>query len=166
MLPEPLHPAIVHFPIVLAVFAPLLFVAAFAAIHTGRAPKRIWLAVVVFQVVVTLSAWVAVETGENEEDRVERVVAERHIEAHEENAERFLVISGLVIPLAIAGGWLAGTLGTALRAATIVVSLATLAAAGATGHSGGELVYTHGAAAAYVQPGADGPAAGGHHDDD
>ena len=166
MLPEPLHPAIVHFPIVLAVLAPLCAIAVFAAIRAGWLPQRSWVAVIVLQVAVTLSAWVAVETGEHEEDRVERVVAERHIEAHEENAERFLVISGLVIPLAIAGGWLAGTLGTATRVATIVMSLAALAAAGATGHTGGELVYAHGAAAAYVQPDADGPGPAGDHDDD
>jgi uncharacterized membrane protein len=166
MLPEPLHPAIVHFPIVLAVLAPLCFMALFAAIHTGRLPQRSWIAVIVLQLALTFSAWVTIETGEHEEERVERVVAERHIEDHAENAERFLVIAGLAIPLAIAGAWFSGTIGTATRAATIVMSLAALAAAGVTGHTGGELVYKHGAASAYVQPGAARSGPAGDHDDD
>ena len=54
-------------------------------------------------------------------------------------------------PLA-AAGLLGGPIGTVNRALTIALSVAALAAAGAVGHSGGELVYRHGAAAAYVQP--------------
>lgn len=170
MLPDPLHPALVHFPLVLAVFAPLLAAAAFWAIHTGRASQRVWLAVVVFQIVLAVSAWTAVETGEDEEERVERVVAEQHIEEHEENAERLLVMAGIVIPLAIAGGWLGGTLGLASRGLTVVLTLGTLAAAVSTGHTGGQLVYEHGAAAAYVKTGGaaspDGHPVRGDHDDD
>jgi hypothetical protein len=54
MLPDPLHPAVVHLPMALAVLIPAL----------------------------------ALETGKDEEDRVERVVSEDLIEAHEEAAER------------------------------------------------------------------------------
>jgi hypothetical protein len=77
-------------------------------------------------------------------------VAERHIEEHEEAAERFLALAALVLPLA-AAGMLSGRVGTINRALTIALSLAALVAAGYTGHSGGELVYRHGAATAYAQ---------------
>ena len=168
MIPDPLHPAIVHFPIVLAVLAPLLAAATFWAIHSGRLPGRSWLGIVLLQVLLAGSAWVATETGEREEDRVERIVAERHIEEHEEAAERFLVLAALVLPLA-AAGMLAGSVGTINRVLTIVLSLAALGAAGSAGHSGGELVYRHGAAAAYTQSGAAQTglplADTGHHDD-
>ena len=152
MVPEPLHPAIVHFPIVLAVLAPLLAAAALWAIHSRRLPARSWLGIVALQAVLVCTAWAATESGEWEEERVERVVAESHIEDHEEAAERFLVLAALVFPLA-AAGLLAGPVGAINRALTVALSLAALGAAGAAGHSGGELVYRHGAAAAYVQPG-------------
>lgn len=151
MIPDPLHPAIVHFPIVLAVLAPLLAAAAFWAIRSGRLPRRSWVGVVILQAVLVGTAWMATETGEHEEDRVERVVAERHIDAHEEAAEQFLALALLVVPVA-AAGLLAGTIGTVGRGLTIALSLAALIAAGVTGHTGGELVYRHGAAMAYAQP--------------
>ena len=168
MIPDPLHPAIVHFPIVLAVLAPLLAAIAFWAIGSGRLSRRAWLAVVVLQVVLVGSAWIATETGEHEEDRVERVVAESHVETHEEAAERFLALAALVLPLA-AAGMLSGRIGAINRALTIALSLAALGAAGYTGHSGGVLVYRHGAAAAYTQPAAGqtrSPMAYSDHDED
>jgi uncharacterized membrane protein len=151
MIPDPLHPAIVHFPIVLALLAPILAAATLWAIHSERMPRRGWLAIIVLQVVLVCTTWAATETGERDEERVERVVAERHIETHEEAAERFLVLAALVLPLA-AAGLLAGPIGLVNRALTVALSLAALGAAGAAGHSGGELVYRHGAAVAYVQP--------------
>ena len=109
MIPDPLHPAIVHFPIVLAVLAPLLAAGAFWAIQSEHLPRRSWLGIVILQVVLVGTVWIATETGEHEEDRVERVVAERHIEEHEEAAERFLALAALALPLA-AAGMLAGLL--------------------------------------------------------
>ena len=95
-------------------------------------------------------------------------MAESHIEDHEEAAERFLVLAALVFPLA-AAGLLAGPVGAINRALTVALSLAALGAAGAAGHSGGELVYRHGATMAYAQlgPGESGlPLASSEHDDD
>ena len=151
MIPDPRHPAIVHFPIVLAVLTPLLTAGAFWAIHSGRLPDRSWLGIVILQVVLVGTAWIATETGERDEERVERFVAERPIEEHEEAAERFLTLAALVLPLA-AAGMLAGRVGAINRALTIALSIAALGAAGLAGHSGGELVYRHGAAMAYAQP--------------
>ena len=167
MIPDPLHPAIVHFPIVLAVLAPILAAAAFWAIHSGRVARRSWIGIVVLQIALVCATWAATETGEREEERVEQVVAERHIEEHEEAAERFLVLAALVLPVA-AAGLLTGPIGVVNRALTIALSVAALGAAGAVGHSGGELVYRHGAAAAYVQPGptGSGPLAYSGHGDD
>jgi uncharacterized membrane protein len=152
VIPDPLHPAVVHFPIVLAVLVPLLAAGAFWAIQSERLPRRSWLAIAILQVALLGTVWIATETGEREEDRVERVVAERFIEEHEEAAERFLALAALALPLA-AAGMLSGRVGAINRALTIALSLAALGAAGYTGHIGGELVYGHGAAAAYAQPG-------------
>jgi hypothetical protein len=156
MLPNPLHPAVVHLPIALAVVIPLLALLAAAAIQIGFLPQRSWLGLVLLQALLVGSAFAALETGEDQEERVERVVAERHIEAHEEAAERFLWLAGLGLAV-VAAGLVPGRAGAVGRIAATAASLGVLAAGVAVGHSGGELVYVHGAASAYVDPGVAAP---------
>lgn len=150
MLPDPLHPAIVHLPIALAVLLPVAALVAAVAVARGWLPARAWALVVCLHVLLVGSAWLAVETGEHEEERVERVVTERLIEQHEERAEVFLWIAGAAL-LATAAGMIAGSVGSAARAGGVIASLGVLIAGAAVGHSGGELVYRHGAASAYVE---------------
>lgn len=149
MLPDPLHPAVVHFPIALAILVPLLALLVLTAIRAGVVPARAWAVVVLAQVLLAGSAWFATETGEDQEERVEEVVAERHIETHEEAAEwlfRIAVIGALVS----ATGLLAGRAGSIGRAVTLVAGVAAIAASVQAGRTGGALVYEHGAASAYV----------------
>jgi len=153
MWPDPLHPALVHFPIVLALLAPVIAAALFWAIDTHGIPAGAWLGVVILQLVVFGASWGTAETGENEENRVERVVAEAPIEEHEEAAERFLWLAGLAIPIA-AAGLIPGLPGRGARMLTLVACVAAAVSVAQVGHSGGELVYRHGAANAYldIQP--------------
>jgi uncharacterized membrane protein len=157
VLPDPLHPAIVHFPIALALLAPLVAVIVGLAIRGRAVDPRGWALVVAFQALLAGSAWLAVETGEHEEERVEEVVAERHIEEHEEAAERLLALAAAALVVSLAGV-ATGRLGTAARVATVAVGAVVVAGAIAVGHSGGELVYRHGAAGAYASPEAKGSA--------
>jgi len=154
MLPDPLHPAVVHFPIVLALLAPFIALAVFWAIQTRRLPARAWLAVVLLQALIAGAGWMTAETGEEEEERVERVVREDPIEEHEEAAEWFIRIAGGTAVVAGAG-LLAGGIGTGARGLALVGTLLAALAVARVGHTGGELVYKHGAAVAYL----DGPAA-------
>ena len=163
MLPEPLHPAVVHFPIVLALLAPVICAALVLAIRRRRAPARAWIAMLVLQAAVAGSAWLAVETGEGDEEKVERVVAESRIEEHEEAAERFLWLAALVLPLA-AAGLAGGALGNGARVVTLVATLGVAWAVMDVGHKGGELVYRHGAASAWSDA-ATTPARTARHDD-
>lgn len=149
MIPDPLHPAVVHFPIVLAVLLPIFALGALWAIRRGAKPRRPWAIPVALAVALTASAWVALETGEAEEERVEGVVGEAALHEHEEAGERFLVLSGLVLVLAGAG-LAGGTLGSAARLLATAGSLGVLVAGFAVGKAGGELVYRHGAAQPYV----------------
>lgn len=149
MVPEPLHPALVHFPIVLALLAPLLAGGFFLAIQSKRLPARAWLAVVGLQLAIVATGWMTAETGEEEEERVERVVAEDPIEEHEEAAETFLWLAGITLPIA-AAGLMPGGLGGAARGLALVASLAAAVAVARVGHTGGLLVYEHGAALAYL----------------
>lgn len=172
MLPNPLHPAVVHFPIALAFLLPLGALWALVAIRRGASTRRAWVPVGVLAALLFLSAWVSVNTGQSQEDRAEDVVGEQVLGGHEEAAERFLIASGALLGL-VAAGLLRGRLGAVGRGVATAGSLAALAMVVQVGHSGGELVYTHGAAQAYVGAAAPGagenarvPARSGDDDDD
>jgi uncharacterized membrane protein len=150
-LPDPLHPALVHLPLSLALLVPFAALATLIAVRRGALPARGWMVVVVLQALLVGSAWVALESGEDEEERVERVVPHERIHEHHDAAEWFLVLSGLALGAA-AIGLAGGGLGSAARAATLLLGALTLAAALRTGLLGGALVYEHGAASAYTLP--------------
>lgn len=148
-IPTPLHPAIVHLPIALSILLPFFAVGALVAIRRGARPLKAWGITTALFAALTLSSWVAVETGEQQTDRVEQVIAEAPIETHEEAAEAFLLFSLLVLGVA-AIGLTSGKIGTVARVAGTVGALALVAAGYQVGHTGGKLVYQYGAAAAYT----------------
>ena len=160
MIPDPLHPAVVHFPLVLALLLPIFALASLWAIRRGADTRRAWGVAVVAAALVVASAWAALATGEAEEERVEGVVAESVLHEHEEAAERLLVVAGLVL-LVAGAGLLGGTVGAAGRMLATAGSLAVVAAAISVGSAGGELVYRHGAASPYVAAAAGAGAAPG-----
>lgn len=149
MLPDPLHPAIVHFPVVLAILVPLAALAALV-VASRRGPVRAaWMTVVALAVLLAGSTWLALETGEQEEETVESVLAsEAPLSRHEDRADQFMAVAVAVLGLALLG-LAPGRAGTAGRALATVASLVLVPAGIRVGHSGGELVYRHGAAQAY-----------------
>lgn len=157
MLPDPLHPVVVHLPMALAVLLPLSALVALWAIHRGARPMHAWAVPVALAVLLSGNAWLAMETGEAEEDRVEAVVPEAAIHTHEEAAERFLLLAGVVTLVSLAGLG-EGTVGSAGRLLATVGTVLVLVAGVQVGKAGGELVYSHNAGAAYsVSPASGGP---------
>lgn len=160
----PLHPALVHLPLGLAIVMPLLAIGlALAAWRRdlGRAP---WLALVALQALLSVSAVVALKTGQRDEDLVKKVVPRGTVHAHEEAAEAFLVSTFVVLALGLAGAFVPGQLGRAGRGLFVLGTLAVVGLGLRAGHMGGQLVYVHGAASAHVQkaaPAAAGGATGG-----
>lgn len=152
-IPDPLHPAVVHLPVALALLAPLAAAGALVAIRRGAAARPAWAVALAALALLVGSSWVALETGEAQEDRVERVVAEAALERHEEAAELFMVAGVVVLGLATAG-LARGRIGGTARGVATVGTLALLGVGWNVGHSGGELVYRHGAASAYAEPAA------------
>jgi uncharacterized membrane protein len=151
MLPDPLHPALVHFPIVFTVLLPLVILGALWMARRNPA-RRTWVAPVIAAAALSASAWLAVQTGESQEERVESAVAEAPLETHEEAASRFLLLSLGVLGVT-AAGLAGGGLGKLARGAALAGSLGLAVAGYQVGRSGGELVYRHGAAAAYADAG-------------
>jgi uncharacterized membrane protein len=147
----PLHPALVHVPLGLAFAVPVVALALAWAVWSERLPRRAWLLTVVLQAMLLAGGIVAMRAGEAEEDRVEPIVGEAAIERHEEAAVAFLWTAGATLLVAVAPLFLGGG---GMRASLAIATLATFAVAGMavrTGKAGGELVYVHGAAGAYVQ---------------
>lgn len=145
------HPKLVHVPMALGVLMPLIASGLLFAWWRNWLPSRTWFVAVGLQFILFGSGILALRSGEAEEDRVERFVAERLIEEHEEAAESFVWASGGVFAVML--------LAAALRPRTASLPAATVACLGTllvlglgyqTGQAGGRLVYQHGAAQAYV----------------
>ncbi|MBX6330531.1 MAG: hypothetical protein IRY91_01655 [Gemmatimonadaceae bacterium] len=159
-----MHPAIVHFPLVLVFLLPLFAGGALWAIKRGARARRAWAIPVALSAALALSAWVAVQTGEAEEERVEPVVAHQPFETHEEGAELFLVLSGGLLAIT-AAGLAGGVVGRVARVAATAGTAVLIVMAVRVGHSGGQLVYRYGAASAYTQGQVTGSAPGDRGDD-
>lgn len=148
------HPKVVHLPIALAMLMPLVAGGAAFAWWRGWFDRRVWVIVLLLQAALAGSGLVAMNTGETEEERVEDVVPERYIEAHEEAAEAFvwgsaIVFALMLLPLVLP----AGRLRTAAAVGACVGTLVVFGLGYRTGEAGGRLVYEHGAAQAYVPAG-------------
>ena len=148
----PLHPAVVHLPLALAMLMPLVAAGVTWAWFTGRRAAGAWVAVVALQALLLGSSLVAINTGEQEEERVERVVTESAIESHAEAAEQFAWASGASLLLAgIVFGFRKRSVARVLAPVSVAAALAVAGLALRVGHAGGQLVYVQGAASAYAQ---------------
>lgn len=147
-MPVPFHPMVVHFPIVLSILLPIFALGSFWAIRRGVTPARAWAVTVLVAGALLISAFVATRSGAAEEDRVEKVVGENALHTHEEAAERFLVLSGLVLLVGVIG-LAPAVVGSAARLVATAGSLVLVVAGVQVGNAGGELVYQHNAASAY-----------------
>jgi len=149
MLPDPIHPLVVHFPIVLSVALPISALWALWTISRGTPHRRAWFIPVMFAGLLTASSYLALETGESQEDRIEAVVGDKPLHTHEEAAEVFLFLSAGAAIL-MAAGLLGGAPGKGTRILGTLTTAVLLMAGARVGASGGKLVYEHGAAQAYV----------------
>jgi phosphatidylglycerophosphate synthase len=149
MLPNPLHPAVVHFPIVIATLLPIVAVASLILILRGRGARPLWMVVVLLGGSLAVSSWASVRTGEAQEEAVEEFVGDGAIHDHEESAEAFLLLSVLAFGV-LTAGLLKGKPGQAARLVGAAMTILVLVFGVKVGHSGGELVYVHGAAQAYA----------------
>ncbi|MCB9879098.1 MAG: hypothetical protein H6835_15995 [Planctomycetes bacterium] len=169
----PLHPAIVHLPLALAALTPLLGAGLLLAWWRGWLPRRAWWLNVAAHVAMLATGLLAMRSGEGDEEVVEHRVPEAALEAHEHAAELFVQGAGLLCAVVLAVALLRrDPIARGLALVGVAGSCAVLALAIRTGQAGGELVYRHGAAAAFVEraPGPlTAPSLGGSHgahDDD
>ncbi|MBC86828.1 MAG: hypothetical protein CL677_06570 [Bdellovibrionaceae bacterium] len=147
----PLHPAIVHLPIGLVLILPIVTLILMTFFFRGSISKQILLVIVALHGVLVGSTYIALETGENEEHVVEKVISESLIEGHEERAESFM--AGTVVVFLMSLALIGHSLGLPPKPVLSVVLLGQFALVllgYKVGHSGGELVYIHGASQVYT----------------
>jgi uncharacterized membrane protein len=136
---------------VLAVLIPLLVAAILIAERWNRVTHRPWLTVPLAAAFLLVSGLIAQQSGSREEERVEAIVPESAIETHEERAETFVWMSAAALVIGLAAAIVRRDRARqGLQWLTLAASLAVAGMALRVGHSGGDLVYVHGAAAAYV----------------
>jgi uncharacterized membrane protein len=146
------HPKLVHLPIALGLLMPLVAGGLLLAWWRHWLPPRAWAVAAVLQAALVASGALALQSGEVEEEKVERVVHEQYIEDHAKAAAAFVWVGGGVLLLMVAA------LGLSRRRAgaplAVIATLGTVAVLGLgyrTGQAGGQLVYRYGAASVYTQ---------------
>lgn len=146
------HPLVVHFPIALLLFAPILILLRFLS---ARWRAGLGAAAMATLLAGTAGAWLAVSTGEaagEVAERIPRVGLEAAVEAHEEAAEiaawAFTGLAALYAALLLVEGAFGARLGRGPIAAATAVYLLLYAGGGAAlaqaAHQGGLLVHEHG----------------------
>ncbi len=150
MFDLPLHPIAVHFPIVLGSLLPALALVLWWAIKKWQWTPKVWALVSAVALVYSLSAMIAVQLGEEDEEKVEKVISEEVIEEHEEAGELIPWLAGTLFLVSLGGFTVKYS--KQAKVAMIVLSLAGVAPLINAGHTGGELVYEHGAGFAHLPP--------------
>ena len=147
----PLHPQFVHLPLALAMLTPILSLGILIAWWQKWLPRQVWWIATCLHLILSVSAFVAMETGESEEEQVEHVLSHHDIHEHEESAELFFW-GTLIISLFSVKGIRAhqNHRGRSWALLSSIVGFAVALLAYETGKQGGELVYHHGAARAYT----------------
>ena len=143
-LPDPLHPAIVHFPIVLILLGTVV-----AAVAVFWRKHQLPVIAAVLLALGAIGTWVAVETGKSDGGLVENASSqvESLLDSHEDWAKRTLTVATIAAVVAAVSVGLVRfpRAGRAAGALAAVIALAASYAVYETGHRGGALVYKHAA---------------------
>jgi uncharacterized membrane protein len=150
-----LHLVVNHLPLIFPVVAVIVML-------TGLVSKSVPIQRTAFMIFVigSLTAIIAMSTGEGAEDVVENIsgVTESYIETHEETAEKFAILSYILGGISLVGLWASfkqKSISQVISIGALAFSLVVLFFAKQTGTTGGEIRHTEirvetGAAASHV----------------
>lgn len=147
----PLHPQFVHLPLALAIILPILAILLSLLIKSEKFPSQVWTIIVGLQLVATVSGYVAMSLGENEEEIVEKVVGKEALHHHEEHAEMFVAATVAASVFSATVLFVKTSAQFPLMLVSFILMLGQLFLGVRSGQSGGALVYVHKAAEAYSQ---------------
>lgn len=146
----PLHPSIVHLPLVLTFLLPILVLIFAWAMKAGKMNKELWFVIIGLQILITATGYIALETGETDEDKVSAITGKEIVHEHEEAAEIFV---GTTV-ISLAGGIIVWFLQPAFqdkgRFGVVILSLLPVFLGFRAGQLGGKIVYQHGGGSAHA----------------
>lgn len=145
----PLHPFLAHIPLVLSLLMPFVLWTAVVLIAKEKASPKAWWPTVILQIVVVVSAYIALSSGEGEEDLVAQYVSKKFIGQHENMAEVFSGLSVILLGVMIVINFVQEKLAKHLRLIAAVFSIVPLGVGLYAGRLGGEIAYAQGGAEAY-----------------
>jgi uncharacterized membrane protein len=148
----PNHPQLVHLPLVLSFVMPILSLVFVWFLKTNKMHKNAWIILVGFQICIVATAYISLETGETEEDKVERLVGKKNLHSHEEKAEIFVATAVLSLSLLIVTYFIKAQFQFYAQLLTVLSLVITSITAYGAGQSGFKLVYQFAAASAYTTP--------------
>ena len=138
----PLHPQIVHTPIVMLIFSAVLALA-------GRLLDRDWLrkTSVLMLVLGFFGAFFAVQSGKpaHKVPEHDQGVPEQAIDEHAEGGERVMYLAGAALVLIGIASKLKGSVANAVGILALLLQIGAAVLVGITARRGGDLVYAHGA---------------------
>jgi len=120
-------------------------------IKSKNMSHKTWLIIIGLQFATTVTGYIALDSGENEEQLVKKVVDRKIIHKHEESAEIFVGSTAIALILSIACYFLKIEIQFFTQLVICLISLISCYLSISTGILGKELVYRHGAASAYVR---------------
>jgi len=146
----PLHPAVVHLPLGLAILMPLLALVFTLAWWKGWSSRRGWALVFGLQLLLVGAGLFVKQTGERENRNARRVLVRGTVRPHSKAADLFVLASGATLVIAGLGLVLRERQARWAAAAATVATFVVAGIAVRVGHLGGELVYVKGAATVYT----------------
>jgi uncharacterized membrane protein len=158
MFTPPFHPQLVHLPIALGLLAPLLALACLWGLRRAPDRWRLWSLVIVFQLLTSVTAWVALTSGESDARRLEAKPELREALAeHRAAGERYFVLSLAAVLCALLA-YKPTPRSPSLRAATVALQFVLAALLIETAFRGTYLAHVRGAARVWMSaPPADAP---------
>src|SRR5512140_891657 len=147
----PLHPAVIHLPLGLAVILPLIVGAMAYALWREEIPRKAWALALALQGILVATVWAGMRAGAADLQKVQILVPAAQLQAHEAAAQA--LFAGSLVALLVYAAVFAFNSVVARRTATIAAAVASVAVACLAlwvGRAGGSLVYTYGAAEAHA----------------
>lgn len=145
----PLHPVVVHLPIALGFILPLFTIVICFCMAKNILENKTWYLVIFLQLIFVSSLFMAIETGEKEEDKVGEVIGETWVEWHEEQTEALMPMGLLVLALNAVALVKNSKIKKTSQGLSVLGMMITAWFLVGAGHSGGEMVYLKGATKAY-----------------
>jgi hypothetical protein len=111
--------------------------------------SNMWLIIVGLHLFTVGAGYLALETGENEEDTVAKIVDKDLIGEHEKYAEIFVGVTVVATAISIVAFFLQTNIQFYAQLANVIILVVAAFFAYETGEHGGDLVYKYGATRAY-----------------